>query len=124
MKDRIKIIRKESNKSQEKFGELLGITKASVSRLESGENNPSEQTIMLICREFSINEKWLRTGQGEMYKPTEDKLEKYLGQISLGNDEFIKDIIEIYMELDQSSKDALKMISMKMAEKQKNREQK
>lgn len=123
MKDRIKVIRKENNMSQEKFGELLGITKASVSRLESGENNPSEQTVMLICREFSINEEWLRTGQGEMYKPTEDKLEMYLGQISKGNDEFIKDIIEIYMELDQSSKDALKMISIKMAEKQKNREQ-
>ena len=92
--------------------------------MESGKKNFSDRTISDICREFSVNEEWLRTGKGEKYKAVEDKLEAYLGQISLGNDDFIKDIIEIYMELDQSSKDALKEISIRMAVKQKERERK
>lgn len=50
----------------EKFGKRVGITRSSVCKLESGENNPAEQTIMLICKEFNINEIWLRTGTGEM----------------------------------------------------------
>lgn len=64
MNERIKLIRKEANLSQEDFGNRLSITKASISRLESGINNPSDQTISLICKEFNVNEEWLRTGEG------------------------------------------------------------
>lgn len=64
MNERIKRIRKEAKLSQEEFGNKLGITKASISRIESGINNPSDQTIMLICREFNVNEEWIRTGKG------------------------------------------------------------
>ena len=64
MNERIKRIRKEAKLSQEEFGNKLGITKASISRIESGINNPSDQTIMLICREFNVNEEWLHTGKG------------------------------------------------------------
>lgn len=66
MKDRIKRIRSENHLSMESFGKKIGISKSSVSLLESGKNSPSDQTILLICREFSINEEWLRTGNGEM----------------------------------------------------------
>ncbi|MCI9227089.1 MAG: helix-turn-helix transcriptional regulator [Dorea sp.] len=64
MNERIKLIRKEAKLSQEDFGNRLSITKASISRLESGINNPSDQTISLICKEFNVNEDWLRTGAG------------------------------------------------------------
>lgn len=65
MKDRIKEIRTYNKLSMEKFGERIGITRSSVCKLESGENNPSEQTIKLICKEFGINKDWLLTGKGE-----------------------------------------------------------
>ncbi len=69
MKNRIKQVRKSNNLSMEKFGERIRITRSSVCKIENGENNPSEQTIKLICQEFDINEEWLRTGQGEMTYP-------------------------------------------------------
>ncbi len=69
MKNRIKKIRKDSKLTMEQFGSKIGITKSSVSLLESGKNSPSAQTIRLICQEFDINEEWLRTGQGEMTYP-------------------------------------------------------
>lgn len=67
MNDRIKMVRKEVKLSQEAFGKRLGVTGVAVSRIESGERNPSTQLIRSICREFCVSEDWLRTGNGEMY---------------------------------------------------------
>lgn len=66
MNDRIKKIRQSVDLTQEGFGKRIGISKSSVQKLESGENNPSEQTIRAICSEFGINRIWLETGEGEM----------------------------------------------------------
>lgn len=64
MNERIKLIRKTLGMSQQNFGDRICITKSSVSCLESGKNNPSDQTIKLICQQFNINEDWLRNGTG------------------------------------------------------------
>ena len=67
MNNRIKELRKTIGLSQEAFGEKVGITKTSVSRLEKGERNPSEQTIKSICREYNVDYFWLTEGIGEMF---------------------------------------------------------
>ncbi len=123
MKDRIKKVRQFNKLTMEQFGNRIGITKSSVSLLESGKNSPSEQTLKLICKEFNISMEWLQYGTGEMIKEIPNKLSFQLGQIEGGDDEFIKDLIEVYMELDPDSKKTLRIISEKMAEKKKNREQ-
>ena len=121
MKNRIKKIRSDMNLSQEDFGKKIKIVRSSVAKLESGENNPSEQTIALICREFNVNEEWLRTGNGEPYTPKEDRFSSYLSSIANGNDYLIRDFIEVYMELENQYRDALKVIAEKMYEKRKSR---
>ena len=68
MNERIKKIRKDLGLNQKDFGEKIKIVRSSVAKIETGENNPSEQTIDLICRVFNVNEKWLRTGEGSVYK--------------------------------------------------------
>lgn len=60
--ERIKELRTTQGLTMEQFGERIGIKRASVSLIESGKNNPSDQTIMLICREFGYREEWLRDG--------------------------------------------------------------
>jgi len=67
LNNRIKELRKTIGLSQEAFGEKVGITKTSVSRLEKGERNPSEQTIKSICREYNVDYFWLTEGIGEMF---------------------------------------------------------
>lgn len=64
MNERLKELRKSLKLSMEKFGERIGVTKSSISMLESGKNEPSKQTIKLICTEFNVNEEWLVTGKG------------------------------------------------------------
>lgn len=51
------------------FAERLNISQAFVSQLCSGSSKPSDRTIADICREFNVNEAWLRTGEGEMFRP-------------------------------------------------------
>ena len=105
MNNRIKEIRKTKKLSQEAFGEKLGITKSSVSLLESGKNNPSEQTIMLICKEFGVNEVWLRTGEGgneNMFTQIseDDRYSLNLGKLSVTENEFIKNGVNLLAETD------------------------
>ena len=122
MKDRIKSLRTELGYTQEEFAKKLGLARNSIANYEIGRREPTNAIITSICREFNVNEDWLRNGTEPMYLPKEDKLESYLAKISKGNDAFIKEIIEVYMELDECSKQALKKIAEGMAKKYKERE--
>ena len=64
LNNRIKELRKAVNLTQDEFGKRLGISNTAISKIEKGENNVSEQNIISICREFNVNENWLRTGEG------------------------------------------------------------
>lgn len=67
MGERVRELRKALGLTLEAFGEKVGVGKSAVSRLEKGTNNLTEQMILAICREFNVNEEWLRTGNGEMF---------------------------------------------------------
>ena len=69
MNRRIYEVRQSASLSMRAFGERIGISAPSVARLESGENNPSEQTIRAICSEFDVNREWLVDGIGERDAP-------------------------------------------------------
>lgn len=80
--ERVKEIRKGLNLTLEKFGERVGVTKQTVSRIENGVNNLTDQMALAICRTFSVNEHWLRTGEGEPYiKGSEDELAELVGRL-------------------------------------------
>lgn len=70
MKDRIKKIRKELDLTQQDFSNKIGISRGNIAAYEVGKNEPSDAVISLICREFNVNENWLRTGEGDMFLPT------------------------------------------------------
>lgn len=66
MNERIKKVRQDNHLTQDRFASIIGITKSSVSLLESGKNNPSDQTIKLICSEFGVRREWLEHGEEPM----------------------------------------------------------
>ena len=75
--ERIRQVRKVNGLTLEKFGSRIGITKGALSQIENGRANPSDQTVMLICREFNVSETWLRIGEGSMESvPPDDTLGK------------------------------------------------
>ena len=122
MVDRVIKIREESGDSQEKFASRLGLSRNFINQFENRKKNISDRTISDICKEFNISEEWLRYGTGEMKRPVEHKLPSYVSEIVTGDDDFIKDLIEVYMELDKTSKNALKEIAKRMADKRNKRD--
>ena len=98
MKDRIKLIREQNKLSQEDFGNKIKIKRSAVSKIESGLNNPSDQTIALICSEFSINENWLRTGEGEMFTLQEDEEAAYVSELLEDTENPLYDLIKAIMK--------------------------
>ena len=101
MNERIKIVRKNNKLSQEEFGNRIGITKSSVSLLESGKNRPSEQTIKLICKEFNISYLWLTQGFGSMEEQTEFSAMARIDAIMTGENETAKRIFKAFAKLDE-----------------------
>lgn len=69
MNERIKEVRKMLHLTQSAFAGRVGVKQQTIAMLEAGNSNPSEQLINGICREFRVNEAWLRTGEGEMFIP-------------------------------------------------------
>lgn len=67
--ERIRKLRKTLDLTQQKFGERIGIKGNTVAQYELGRNEPVDAVFSLICREFDVREEWLRTGEGEMFKP-------------------------------------------------------
>lgn len=106
MNERIKDLRKLVGLSQEAFGEKIGVGKTSISKIEKGENNPSEQTIKSICREFNVNYAYLKEGLGDMFSNLpETLLDQVADEYDL--DDLDKLIVKRYMQL---SKDKRKVI--------------
>lgn len=68
MNERIKSIRESFGLTQEEFGKKIGSARNTIANYESGNRTPSNAIITSICREFDINEEWLRYGNGKMQK--------------------------------------------------------
>lgn len=67
MIDRIKYVRSALGLTQEQFANKIGLSRNYVAKIEIGNREPSARTISDICREFGVNEIWLRTGAGEPF---------------------------------------------------------
>lgn len=72
--DRIKELRKDKKMTQQEFCKQIGVKQPSLAAIESGRNNPSDQTIFAICKAFLVSEKWLRSGEGEPYLHTSSEV--------------------------------------------------
>lgn len=112
---RIKEVRKISKLTQTDFGKKVKVSGAAVSMIESGINEPSDQTISLICREFGIREEWLRTGDGSMKveKPRDEILAAELDKvITAGSEDFRKRLIAWLIRMPPERWKALEEITL------------
>ncbi|WP_050697699.1 helix-turn-helix domain-containing protein [Anaeromassilibacillus senegalensis] len=110
--------------SQSDFARRLSITPAYIWKLlNKSDAVPSDRTIADICREFDVNEDWLRTGDGDMYikKLPTDEVAEYVAEL-LDNDDsnpfytMIIDMMRTYHKLDDKSKAVVKDFFKKLRE--------
>lgn len=119
MNARILQIRKEQKLTQDAFAEKLKLSKNYVWQMEKGERTPSDRTISDICREFKINESWLRTGEGEPYqkRTRTQEIGEFANKImSVSDDTFKKRFILALSKLDESDWETLAKIANELKE--------
>lgn len=120
MNNRLKEIRKELKLTQNEIGEKIGITGATVSDIERGKLSLTDRNVSLICEKLNVNKEWLETGNGGMFNPVlpVDDFTALLSQIEESDDEFIKNALWTYWQLDEKSKKVIRDFTLALAEKQ------
>ncbi len=104
---RIRKVFKDSKISQTAFAKKIGVTPAYIWKiLNNDETSPSDRTITDICREFSVSETWMRTGDGEPYVRLDEDAEfiQVCEEINISDDNLIKQIIKTYWHLSKDEK--------------------
>lgn len=108
LKDRIKALRKELGLTQEKFAKRLSMKRNTIANYEIGRNEPIDAVISLICKEFKVNEEWLRTGEGEMFlKPEQNDLVSRAAVLLGEKDPIFEAFIETYSKLNEGNRRVL-----------------
>ncbi|WNX85727.1 helix-turn-helix transcriptional regulator [Agathobaculum sp. NTUH-O15-33] len=115
MNERIKLIRKAHKMTQTDFGAQIGVKGNTITNYESGLRTPSDAVIVSICREFNVNEEWLRTGNGEMFVQTDDTLIDELAH-EYALDDLDKKILAGYLALPAQSKKVFKEFLLNFAQ--------
>ena len=98
MNERIKEIRRIVGLTQQEFASRIGVKRNTVATYEMGRSAPSDSAVALICREFNVNEHWLRTGEGEKFiQPDTFSLDEFARE--RGMTELELGIIKVYFNL-------------------------
>lgn len=124
MNERIALVRKSLGLTQEKFAEQVGLSRNFMWMIESGTRVPSDRTISDICREFNVNETWLRTGEGEMFNQItrSEKITSFLTEITESEgDDFKRRFVEMLAELEPEDWKLLERMAEKLQKKRETR---
>ena len=112
MKERLKKLRKMLGLTQREFGERIGVKPNTIATYEIGRNEPIDAVVSLICREFNVNEVWLRTGKEPMFAEIseDEELTQIFSAIAVSDDALIKRIIRAYWKLSDNEKEIVRKL--------------
>lgn len=121
--ERVKELRKQVNLTQQAFADRLNLKRNTVGSYEVNVVEPSDRTISDICREFNVNETWLRTGEGEMFNQItrSEKITAFLTDITVDEgDDFKRRFVEMLAELEPEDWKLLERMAEKLQKKEGN----
>lgn len=125
MDERLKELRKALGITQQEFADKLNTSRSNIASYETKKNFPSNAVISLICKEFRVNEAWLRTGEGEMFQATTDPVTEYIAELLIDVDHPLKPVIysimKTYSELNEKNKALFNIILNEFIENLNNR---
>lgn len=84
--ERILAVCRDNEKNMTAFAEKTNVTPAYISKLKNNPDAvPSDRFIVDVCRQYRINEYWLRTGEGEMLIPRtqEEEIIDWIGRMQM-----------------------------------------
>lgn len=110
MNERIKNLRKTLGFTQQEFAERIGVKRNTIAQYEIGRNEPIDSVVNLICKEYNVNEDWLRNGTGEMFiqQTKDEQIAAFVGDLLKDEeDSFKRRLISALAELDDDGWDFL-----------------
>lgn len=125
MNERLKKLRKTLDMTQQEFADRIGTKRNTIAKYETDTNAPSAAVISLICREFNVNEEWLREGKGEMFiKMTRDEeIATFIGKtLHSEEDSFKKRLISALSALNESDWETLEKLALSLVDKEKEQD--
>lgn len=101
MNERIKAVRLALGISQEEFGKRLGVTRGAITNIELNKVEPKPLFVDLICREFNVNEDWLKDGAEPMFlqRSWNEELSAFFGDLLNGEPDFKHRLISVMSRL-------------------------
>lgn len=114
--ERVNEVRKSLGLTLEKFGEKLGVTKTTISRIEKGVNNLTDQMAISICREYNVNYDYLMYGEGEMFDNLPQTIVDELC-VQYDLNDFDKALVEMYVSLPAGSRERIKEYMKQLVKK-------
>lgn len=106
MNKRVKELRKTLKISQDVFSSKINISRSHFALIEGGSKKLTDRVVFDICREFNVNEEWLRTGIGDMFiEPDTFSLDEYAKQKNISN--FDLDIIKSYLDFPKELRESI-----------------
>ena len=102
MNERLKLLRKALKLNQQEFAEKMQIGRSTLANYENSTYNITDRSIRDICRVLYVNEDWLRTGEGNMFRArntTNEELALQVGKLLKTDDEFTKNLFLEYLKL-------------------------
>lgn len=121
MNERIKELRKALGLTQTEFGEKLGVKPNTVSTYESGLRVPSDAVLVSICREYGVNEVWLRTGIGPMLvsRTRAEEIAGFMGRLLLREEGgFKRRFVSALAMLDEDAWEAIERFARSLVEEE------
>ena len=120
LNERIKEVRLSLGLSQDEFGRRLGVTRGAITNIELNKVTPKPLFVNLICREFHVNEVWLRTGEGDMFTPQtrETELSDFLADMLNEAPDFRHRLISVLSRLSTDEWELLERMAQKLVEEE------
>lgn len=115
MKDRLRKLRRTLDMTQAEFAAKVGSTAGNWTNYETGRRNPSRSVINNICKTFSVNEDWLRTGAGSMFvqRTDSDEIAALVDQVMADRPEsFRRRLVAALSRIDDAGWDALEAFAL------------
>lgn len=116
MRSRIKHVRQRYGLTQAQFATRLKLSQNYIALIESGKRDPSERTVLDICREFGVSESWLKNGGAEtdMLAPNDrDSVTQAFGELAARKDPIIDGFV---LFLRSRTPEQLELIAQQMEE--------
>ena len=117
--DRICKLRKTLDITQADFAAAINISRSNLSNIEGNRFNITDRFLADVCRVYNVNQEWLMTGTGEMFRDTsrQEKVAAFVGEaLADENNDFRANLISILAGLDADGWETLKKAAIIIAD--------